>query len=327
MTRKRAIRLLLVGVPLLLILAYLAVAWSLSSIILAPFRRTLSEVCEMVELFPNCARQQLAPQLAQTYGLPLAQDVQLATEDGLVLNGWYFDNPIDGDCAVLLLHGFRMNRLEPAVLYGGYFTARGCDLLAYDARAHGESGGTFATFGYYEHDDARLAVGWLAEHADVPVTQIGLVGDSYGAATALLTAAQEPAIPFVIADSTYTDLYRIFGYQAEIGYGPIMRALFLDSGMLLAGWRGSFVPGSVAPIDAITQVDAPILLIHSMQDTFTLPEHSQDLLAVADPARTVLHLTDWGAEHAQSCLIRPADCHAYFDDFLAVYVPDFGLTP
>lgn len=324
MTRKRLRRWVLVGIPIVLLLLYFAVAWSLSSLIVAPPPRSLADVCELAAIFPDCSPENIVPQLVAQYHLPEPETVELTTADGLPLVGWYFDSPDDGNCAMLLLHGYRMNRLEPAVVFAEYFNARGCDLLAYDGRANGESGGDYITYGYYESPDALLALDWLAARADLPVAQIGLAGSSLGAATALLTALEQPEVAFVIAESAYADLPGIFGYQAEARYGPFMRWLFLDAGMLLARWRGNFDPGAVAPVDFIGQVAPPVLLIHSLQDDFTPAAHSEALAAAADPAQTALRLTDWNAGHAASCYIRAAACHEYFDAFLAAFAPDFG---
>jgi len=72
--------------------------------------------------------------------------------------------------------------------------------------------------------------------------------------------------------------------------------------------------------------DAPILLIHSLQDEYTPPSHSEDIFANSNQAHTVLHLTDWGAAHGESIFDDYEAYRQLFDEFLVEQAPDFGLS-
>ena len=93
--------------------------------------------------------------------------------------------------------------------YAPLFWERGCDLLIFDARYHGESTGDYGTYGYYEKLDTSKAIDWFSQQVGLPPERIGLLGESYGAATALETAALRPDIAFAAADSSYRDLETI----------------------------------------------------------------------------------------------------------------------
>ena len=82
---------------------------------------------------------------------------------------------------------------RPASRGGGaapIFWRRGCDLLLYDARGHGESSPALLSFGANERRDLKLVVDWLAKRTELPQSRIGLIGWSYGAATAIQAAAE-----------------------------------------------------------------------------------------------------------------------------------------
>ena len=95
---------------------------------------------------------------------------------------------------MVLLHGIGTNRYlmsKSAPL----FWERGCDLLMFDARYHGESTGAYGTYGYYEKLHSSKAIDWFSQQVGLPPERIGLLGKSYGAATALETARCAPTSP------------------------------------------------------------------------------------------------------------------------------------
>ena len=64
------------------------------------------------------------------------QSVDLVTEDGVRLSAWY--TPPENGAVILLAHGYRDNR--PEWVYA-LLAKKGYGVLAWDARAHGESDG------------------------------------------------------------------------------------------------------------------------------------------------------------------------------------------
>src|SRR5687768_14630738 len=116
--RRRWLLILASGLLLVLVL-YGAVSWFFSDRLIG-------------QKFPP-----LGPTDVTAFGLPQPEDARIPG-DGVTLAAWYFENPQDRDCAVILLHGFGGNRAEvlgPSPI----FWDRGCDLLLYDARGHGDS--------------------------------------------------------------------------------------------------------------------------------------------------------------------------------------------
>jgi pimeloyl-ACP methyl ester carboxylesterase len=82
--------------------------------------------------------------------------------------------------------------------------AKGYGVLAWDFRAHGDSGGDMSTLGYYEQLDAEAALDYAL--AQEGVEHVGAWGGSMGAATVILTAAKRVEIEAVVADSAYPTL-------------------------------------------------------------------------------------------------------------------------
>jgi hypothetical protein len=256
------------------------------------------------------------------FGLPTPEEVTIPA-DGVTLAGWYFDNPAGGDCGVILLHGHTGTRYG-VLEYAPLFWPKGCDLLLYDHRFHGASTGDYGTYGYYEKLDALAAVAWFEQRTGLQPGQIGLLGESYGAATVLQAAPLAPNLAFVAADSPYEDLPTIISEQGVQRFGGWTR-LFIPGALALSGLRASFAPSQVSALLAAPQIDAPVFLSHSATDQYTLPHHSQDIAAQL-PATLCqrLHLTDWGSEHAASIGDNFAAYQEQFEQFLAACAPDFG---
>ncbi|MCA9938751.1 MAG: alpha/beta fold hydrolase [Anaerolineales bacterium] len=296
-----------VVIDLLLLTVYLGGSWYFSSVLITFSRATLAEDAALSED-------------PVALGLSPPEEVSIAAGD-VTLAGWYFDNPDAGNCGVLLLHG-RSSTRYGMLRFAPLFWDHGCDLLLYDARYHGNSTGQYGTYGYYESDDALAALDWFTQRTGLPRAQVGLMGTSYGAATALLAAAKAPDIAFVAADSSYRDMKTIVTEQGVQQYGGFVR-LFIPGAFAVAGLRAHFDPYAVSPMLAAAQIRVPAFLLHSLQDTYTLPAHSQDIYDHLGETRKVLYLTDWGASHSASVTTNLAGYQAYMDDFLAAYVPQF----
>lgn len=212
-----------------------------------------------------------------------------ATFDGqdVSLRGWSCPSPAGRRGTVVFLHGVADNR-EGAAGTFERFTTRGFDVIAYDSRAHGESGGEMCTYGYHEKQDLRRVVRALA---DGPVV---LIGGSLGAAVALQAAAEEPRVSAVVAAEVFSDLATIARDRAPwfLPDALIRRAL------REAEARGKFDVEAVSPADAARRITVPVLLIHGALDTDTPPAHSQRVFqALRGPKR--LWLVE-GARHNQS---------------------------
>ncbi|MCB8943800.1 MAG: alpha/beta fold hydrolase [Ardenticatenaceae bacterium] len=248
----------------------------------------------------------------------------ISIEAGTVtLSGFFYDNDKNGRCAVLLLHGYTNTRYS-ILPYAPLFWDRGCDLLTYDARGHGESTDAYHTYGYHEKLDGQAAYEWLLTQTGLPEASVGILGVSYGASTALQMVPLLPEAAFVIADSPYQDLRTIVAHQAVEQFGAWTRP-FVPGAFFIAELRANFDADDVSPQDAVAGATTPILLIHAQADTFTPPSHSQTIYARSNPATTELHLTAYGTSHGRSILDDYESYKGLVDAFLADKVPGFGI--
>ena len=302
---RRLLRLrMLVTATVLVAVVYAGVSWVFSDKLIAPQFKPLGAV--------DVAK----------FGLPQSASVKIPG-DGVTLAGWYFANPRKQRCAVIMLHGFGGGRAE-VLAPTPIFWDRGCDLLLYDSRGHGESSPSLLSYGVHERQDLRLAIGWLSGRAKLPDSRIGLIGWSYGAAVSIQAAALVHDLAFVIADSSYSSLGDIASVQADNQFGWWAR-VFVPGALLIAGERGGFDASAAAPAALIRSVRSPVFLIHSQQDGFTPADQSRVIYAHSDHSRTQLLIPAWEATHAHSYTQNPLAYTAAVDAFLTRFAPGFGV--
>jgi len=202
------------------------------------------------------------------------------------------------------LHGIADNRTS-AVGVIDRFVARGFDVLAYDGRAHGESGGDACTYGWYEKQDLHRV---LDRAGSGPIV---LIGASLGGAIALQEAAGDPRVSAVVAAEIFSDLRTVASERAPFFYS----AAALEKAFTLAEEQGRFRVDDASPLWAAAQVTAPVLLIHGQADVDTRPAHSQRVFdALKGPKRLILVP---GAGHNGS--LRPevwSEIDRWLDDVL-----------
>jgi pimeloyl-ACP methyl ester carboxylesterase len=203
-------------------------------------------------------------------------DVDLGA--GLHLRGWLFRTERLRRGLVVYLHGVGDNR-SSGIGVAAHFNAMGFDVLAYDSRAHGESGGTACTYGFFEKKDLSRALDQLGGG------QVLAFGVSLGAAVALQAAADDPRIALVVAVSPFSDLRTVGSERAPF----FASRANIDQAFRLAEAEAAFRADEVSPASAATRIRVPTLVVHGAEDRDTRPAHSERIWgALAGPKKLVL---------------------------------------
>jgi uncharacterized protein len=211
-----------------------------------------------------------------------SEDFVVHAPDGVLLRGWRV-RPLqsNGDW-VLLFHGMSDNRtgmLGQAQL----LLRHGYSVVMMDSRAHGESGGVMATYGWLERNDTHAIVNALYA-TETPLSVFGL-GSSMGAAIALQSAAIEPRIVGVVAESSFSDLREVSYDYAGLHWTPWLgKTLFRP-----ATWtalsevekQGGFATDDVSPEKSVAIRPFPVLLICDALDHIIPCRHSHRIFDAA----------------------------------------------
>ena len=158
------------------------------------------------------------------FGLPY-ENVYFKTEDKVQIKGWFIPSEEYSAKTVILMHGWGMNRSD--ILKNTYFLRDlGFNLLYFDFRALGESGGKTSSIGYLELKDVAAAVRFLKETRPQFCEKIGLYGLSMGGMVAICEAAHNPEISCVVAEASYYSFRRVVSRWAwvhhKVPYFPLI---------------------------------------------------------------------------------------------------------
>jgi alpha-beta hydrolase superfamily lysophospholipase len=195
------------------------------------------------------------------------------------LAGWTI-HTVHGAPAVVLVHGFKTSRQE-MLPWARFIHDAGYNVLLFDTRGCGRSGGSTVGLGATEPRDISLAVD-LAR-GEFGTTKVAVLGISLGAGAAILAAADDPHISAVIADSAWTDQDLQLSRLSFLPLGAVRVPLPPYGIAAVNAIVGADVTRA-RPLDAIARVSPrPILLIHSADDdNATTPvEGARKLLAAA----------------------------------------------
>ena len=228
------------------------------------------------------------------------EPVSFRTEDGLTLRGWWLPWP-ETDRVVIGLVEHRRAKHELLGIGTALWRA-GDSVLLFDFRGCGESDLAPLSVGYNELPDARAAVRYACER--LPGARVGLLGYSMGAVVAILTAADEPAVRAVVADSPYASLADVLAYAYRRHHLP--RRL-LDLADLVNRRRYGYPFAALRPVDAVSRIaPRPLFLIHGEEDQLTPVEHARWLYAAAGEPKEL-----WVVEGAPHCGAYFVDRPAY----------------
>lgn len=250
-------------------------------------------------------------------GQPVYKEVAFPSRKAdVTLKGWFFPFA-DSDKTIIFAHGYRKNRLQedvPAMKLAMELRRNGYNILMFDFRGCGESGGDVTTIGQFEKQDLIGAVDFMKKMGR-PGNHIGVVGFSMGAATSIVAAAADPRIEAVVADAPFADLRKYLSdnlpYWSGLPSFPFTSAILNIMPPVLG-----LDPAQVSPVADIKKVKVPVLLIHGNADT-TIPLTNSEEIHKAAPESTTLWIVP-GAEHVGSYKVQPQE---YVRRVLEIFKP------
>ncbi|MGH2543728.1 MAG: alpha/beta hydrolase, partial [Ardenticatenaceae bacterium] len=205
--------------------------------------------------------------------------------DGITLRGWFIPAENSGQ-AILFVHGINSNREEGEdfLNLASRLVGNGFNVLLFDLRAHGESDGEQVSGGLRERQDVLGAFDFLISRG-IESDEIGVLAFSMGAATALQTAAQEPRITALVADSPFADVADMVAQEtARTTIFPRwLVPVFIPGMKLFANVIYDIDIGEIVPEDAVKQLDYPIFVIHGLADTRIATEQGIRVHEAAHP--------------------------------------------
>lgn len=255
------------------------------------------------------------------YGLQF-EDVEFVSRGGdVTLSGWYIYGESEGP-TLIFVHGIGgIRSADNLVDLASRVVARGFNVLMFDLRCHGTSGGELVSAGYFEQQDVLGAFDFLVGRG-IPPDDIGILGVSMGAATTILAAAKEPAICALVVDSPYAKASELIAQETadKTDIPEWITPIFLPGVKPTARVLYGIDIGALVPEEAVELLPYPILVIHGTADTRIPFEHSIRVHEAAHPG-SVIWLVP-GVDHIDAFVTYPEEyverLADYFNEQLGV---------
>jgi pimeloyl-ACP methyl ester carboxylesterase len=215
------------------------------------------------------------------------------TSDGVRIAGSLLPDA-GGDTALVFVHGFNGYRTKPKIRTLVEGLSRRFPVLAFDLRGHGQSGG-WCTGGELESLDVQAAVTYLRKRG---YRRVVTVGASLGGIAVILAGGAGDGADAVVAISTPsrwgTSDTKAVRRMTWIFTSPVARRVVRG----LFGTRIDLNWGNPdPPMEAVTRIHVPILIVHGADDHFFPASEAELLHERAPEPKRLLILENFG--HAE----------------------------
>lgn len=236
------------------------------------------------------------PEMKKWYG-ENGEDVYIMS-DSFRLHGKLFKN--SGTKYALVCHGYT-SKAKHMAGFVNKFHSLGYNVLAVDARAHGDSEGTKIGMGWAERFDVIEWINYIISLE--PDAQIILHGVSMGASTVLMASGEElpKNVKAIIADCGYTSEWDEFRQEADVLHIPWFPVLNASSA--ISKVRDGYDFKQASAVEQVKKSHTPTLFIHGSEDELVPYGMLNELYSAANCEKEIL--TIQGAGHALSSSVAP----------------------
>ena len=221
------------------------------------------------------------------------ETVRLTTADGVSLSAWYVPSSMDRG-TVLFCHGNAGN-ISGRLPTIGKFHALGLNVMIFDYRGYGDSGGSPGEKGTYL--DAEAAWDHLIDVRNARPERIVVFGRSLGGAIAAkLAVDRKPAA--AILESTFTSIPDLARRMYPVYPTRLLARVRYDT------------------IKRIGDLSCPVLILHSPDDEIIPYAHGRKLFEAAPEPKEFVEMT--GGHNDP----RPSDYQNILGDFIDKHVSE-----
>ena len=245
------------------------------------------------------------------------RDFSITSQFGYQIKGALYE-PHHTNRYIIICHGVTVNRLN-SVKYMNLFIQKGWNVLIYDHRRHGESGGKTTSYGHYEKFDLQTVVNWLKNEVGESLI-LGIHGESMGAVTTLLYGGMvEDGADFYIADCPFSELEAQLLYRLKVEFN-IPGFLVMPIAKPFVKLRDRYSLKDVSPLSIINNIHHPVLFIHSKDDDYIPVDMTKQLYDKKKGYRK-LYIAEKGS-HAMSY----AENREKYSEVIDEFFEDIGVV-
>ncbi len=239
------------------------------------------------------------------------EEFYIESSFGYKIHGFYFTQ--NSNKTIIIIHGITVS-LWSSVKYMNMFMERGYNVIIYDHRNHGLSGGEFTSLGAFEKMDGLKIIEYAKEKDGEDII-IGLHGESMGAATAMLMSDISD-VDFIVEDCGFSSAYDELAVRLKDEHSLPKFPLMPISEFMTNKMYG-FSISKDSPIEMMNKIDIPILFIHGGDDDYVPTEMVNELYNAKEKNKEI-HIFQ-GSKHACSYMDNSDEYMELVHNFMNKY--------
>lgn len=226
-------------------------------------------------------------------------DLRIPSTNGYDIEAKWISSPQESQNTVVIVHGIGMNmwrHFRETLMY----LDNNYNVLIYNQRYTGATGGDNRSFGYHERYDIASVMSYLRE--EYPDHMIGAHGFSMGAATLGMYSGMEEATAdadFLILDCPYDTMegaIRVGIEKEDVPLIPVSYAVW--AGDVYNRVKSGFSYKEVQPVKEVAKSEVPMFIIHGEADSTCTVEMGQAMYDAKVEGYKELWIAE-GVEHVK----------------------------
>ncbi|HPJ24048.1 MAG TPA: alpha/beta hydrolase, partial [Bacillota bacterium] len=184
--------------------------------------------------------------------------------DNLKLHGYYIPSfNKKSNLMAIVVHGYQ-SKATDMIIIGQMYARMGFQVILTDLRGHGESQGTFTTFGHYEKYDLKKWINFATRTYGSDL-EILIHGVSMGAAITMLSLGLDIPnnVKFLLLDSGFTEVGKTFTNTRR---SKGLKIFYLGLNIITYS-KHKYILRQIRPIKQMRKNTIPFLIIQGELDT------------------------------------------------------------
>lgn len=276
--------------------------------IIKPNRRSLLESSIMEEGF--------FPGLQKFYKDNFTKSYIIKSRYGYDLQAYYFEKSSESKKFMVMAHGHTYTH-HGCVKYAQMMMKLGYNVVLFDERYHGNSGGNFTTLGHYEKWDLYDVISDTFNRFGKDIF-LGTYGESMGAATVLLEGAEDDRIKFIVSDCGFSSFEEVLrDVMTQRFHIPVFP--FFYFAMIFFKIFTKVSMKGISPIKALDSISVPIMFVHGEGDNYIPFSHSVKMHEYYKSDKR-LFIAGNNADHASSYQSDTENYENNINEFMKLYI-------